>query len=105
MGLTPLQAAIFATERVIKTFDEPMLLSKSHMSMADQASQITANYTYSVANIIWLDERLPPFMTHEAAFTPFKLETIQVPHENEMWTANTTVYPILRWLFRRWRQR
>ena len=94
MGLTPLQAAIFATERVTKSFDEPMLLSSSHMSMADQASQITANYTYSVANIIWLDERLPPFMTREAAFTPFKLKTFHTPHKDELWTANTTSYSV-----------
>lgn len=95
MGLTPLQAAIFATEQVTKVFDEPMLLSRSHMSMADQASQITANYTYSVANIVWLDERLPPFMTREAAFTPFKVETSQVPpHPDEVWTAETTSYVV-----------
>jgi hypothetical protein len=94
MGLTPLQAAIFATEQVTMSFDEPMLLSTSHMSMADQASQITANYTYSVANIVWLDERLPPFMTREAAFTPFKLKTAQTPYEGEVWTAGTTSYGV-----------
>jgi hypothetical protein len=94
MGLTPLQAAIFATEKVTRIFDEPMLLSKSHMSMADQALQITANYTYSVANIVWLDERLPPFMTRDAAFTPFKLETPRTPHADETWTAETTSYSV-----------
>jgi hypothetical protein len=94
MGLTPLQAAIFATERVTKTFDQPMLLSKSHMSMADQASQITANYTYSVANIVWLGERLPQFMTREAAFAPFKLDTFQAPHDGEILTAETTSYAV-----------
>lgn len=94
MGLTPLQAAIFATEKVTKTFSESMLLSKSHMSMADQASQITANYTYSVANIVWLDERLPPFMTREAAITPFKLGTSQRSHAGETWTAETTSYGV-----------
>jgi hypothetical protein len=92
MGLTPLQAAMFATEKVTRTFDEPMLLSKSHMSMADQALQITANYTYSVANIVWLDERLPPFMTRDAAFAPFELETSRMPHANETWTAKTMSY-------------
>jgi hypothetical protein len=94
MGLTPLQAAIFATEQVTESFDEPMLLSRSHMSMVDQASQITANYTYSVANIIWLDERLPPFMTREAAFTPFNLATDQTLHNDEMWIAETTSYSV-----------
>ncbi|KAM0708080.1 hypothetical protein Q7P35_004729 [Cladosporium inversicolor] len=94
MGLTPLQAAIFATERVTKFFDEPMLLSTSHMSMADQASQITANYTYSVANIVWLGERLPQFMTREAAFTPFKLETYEAPYDGEVMTAETTSYAV-----------
>jgi hypothetical protein len=94
MGLTPLQAAIFATEKVTKTFDQPMLLSKSHMSMVDQAAQITANYTYSVANIVWLNERLPPFMTHEAAFVPFKPKTFQTPYSDETWTAKTTSYSV-----------
>jgi hypothetical protein len=94
MGLTPLQAAIFATEKVTRTFDEPMLLSTSHMSLSDQALQITANYTYSVANIVWLDERLPAFMTRDAAFAPFKLETSRMPHANETWTAETMSYGV-----------
>lgn len=94
MGLTPLQAAIFATERVEKSFDVPLVLSKSLMSMEDQASQITANYTYSVANIVWLGERLPQFMTREAAFTPFKLETIQTPYDSEVITAETTSFAV-----------
>lgn len=92
MGLTPLQAAIFATKQETKSFDQPMLLSKSHMSLEDQAAQITANYSYSVANIIWLDERLPPFMTREAAYTPFRLAVPEAPYGNETWVAQTTSF-------------
>jgi len=94
MGLTPLQAAMFATETVTKSSVEPILLSNHRMSIADQEAQITANYTYSVANIVWLDERLPPFMTREAAFTPFKLAEPKTIHNNESLTGATTAFSV-----------
>jgi hypothetical protein len=94
MGLTPLQAAMFATEIVTKSSSEPMLLSNHRMSIGEQEAQITANYTYSVANIVWLDERLPPFMTREAAFTPFKLAELQTTHKDESLTGVTTAFSV-----------
>jgi hypothetical protein len=94
MGLTPLQAAMFATETVTKSFFEPMLLSNHRMSIGEQEAQITANYTYSVANIVWLDERLPPFMTREAAFTPFRLAELHTLHNDETLTGATTSYGV-----------
>lgn len=94
MGLTPLQAAMFATESVVKTFAEPMEVSTQHLSIADQAAQITANYTYSVANIVWLDERLPPYMSRDAAFMPFKLVGEHEAQDNETWTAETTSFGV-----------
>jgi hypothetical protein len=94
MGLTPLQAAIFATDGVTKSFNELMLLSTQQLSVADQASQITANYTFSVANIVWLDERLPPYMTREAAFIPFKPTNLEASHDNETWTTKTTSFSV-----------
>jgi len=94
MGLTPLQAAMFATETITKSSDEPILLSNYRMSIGEQEAQITANYTYSVANIVWLDERLPPFMTREAAFTPFKLAKQQTMHNDETLTGATTSYSV-----------
>jgi hypothetical protein len=94
MGLTPLQAAMFATETVTKSFSEPMLLSNRRLSIVEQEAQITANYTYSVANIVWLDERLPPFMTREAAFTPFKSAGLPAMHNDESLTGATTAFSV-----------
>jgi len=94
MGLTPLQAAMFATETVTKFSTEPLLLSNHRMSIGEQEAQITANYTYSVANIVWLDERLPPFMTREAAFIPFKLAGQQMMHNDESLTGETTAFSV-----------
>jgi hypothetical protein len=94
MGLTPLQAAMFATETVTKSSSEPFLLSNRRLSIPEQEAQITANYTYSVANIIWLDERLPPFMTREAAFTPFKLADSHTAQTDEFVTAETTSFGV-----------
>ncbi|KAM0699157.1 hypothetical protein Q7P36_001203 [Cladosporium allicinum] len=94
MGLTPLQAAMFATETVTKTSSEPILLSNHRMSIGEQEAQITANYTYSVANIVWLDERLPPFMSREAAFTPFKLAELRMMHNDESLTGTTTAFSV-----------
>jgi hypothetical protein len=94
MGLTPLQAAMFATETVTKSSTEPVLFSNHRMSIGEQEAQITANYTYSVANIVWLDERLPPFMTREAAFTPFKLAELQTMHNDESLTGATTAFSV-----------
>lgn len=92
MGLTPLQAAMFATETVTKSFAEPMQVSKQMMSIEDQAAQVTANYTYSVSNILWLNERLPRFMSKEAAFVPFRPEHVNGPQNNESWSAITTSF-------------
>jgi hypothetical protein len=94
MGLTPLQAAMFATETVTKSSAEPMLLSNRRLSILEQEAQITANYTYSVANIIWLDEQLPPFMTREAAFTPFKLAELETMQNDESLTGATTAFSV-----------
>lgn len=94
MGLTPLQAAIFVKDGVTKSFAEPMLLSTKRLSVTDQESQITVNYTFSVANIVWLDERLPPYMTREAAFTPFEPAKSEAFHDNELWTAETTSFGV-----------
>jgi hypothetical protein len=94
MGLTPLQAAMFATETVTKSSSEPMLLSNRRLSIPEQEAQITANYTYSVANIIWLDERLPPFMTRDAAYTPFKLAGSHSAQTDEFVSAETTSFGV-----------
>ena len=94
MGLTPLQAAMFATETVTKLSSEPMLLSNRRLSIVEQEAQITANYTFSVGNIVWLDERLPPFMTREAAFTPFKLAESHTAQNDELVSAETTSFGV-----------
>jgi hypothetical protein len=85
---------MFATETITKSSSEPILLSNHRMSIVEQEAQITANYTYSVANIVWLDERLPPFMTREAAFTPFKLNESHSIHHGDSLSAATTSFSV-----------
>lgn len=71
-----------------------MQLSNHHLSIADQAAEVTANYTYSASNIVWLDERLPGFMTREAAFSAFRLDSGEPQQNEETWTARTTAFSV-----------
>ncbi|KAM0723685.1 hypothetical protein Q7P37_000673 [Cladosporium fusiforme] len=91
-GVTPLQGAIFATDTVTKSGTEPMQLSNHHLSIEDQATEVTANYTYSASNIVWLGERLPAFMTRETAFSAFRLDSHEPHQTKETWTARTTSF-------------
>ncbi|KAL1586528.1 hypothetical protein WHR41_05262 [Cladosporium halotolerans] len=93
-GVTPLQGAIFATDTVTKSVSEPMQLAQNYLSIADQAAEVTANYTYSASNIVWLGERLPSFMTREAALMSFKPEDVEVLQTEDTLTARTTSFSV-----------
>jgi hypothetical protein len=93
-GITPLQAAIFATDTITKTSIENLTVSTALLPVDKQLTELTANYSYSVFSIAWLDERLPPYMSHDAVLVPFQLEAAQSGEDNETWTAMTTMYSV-----------
>lgn len=93
-GVTPLQGAIFATDTVTKSTTEQMQLSNHYLSIEDQTTEVTANYTYSASNIVWIGERLPAFMTRDAAFSAFRLDSSETQQMEETWTARTTSFSV-----------
>ena len=93
-AITPLQAAIFATHTIDRTVETPMRVSNSYLTLDDQASQVTANYTYSVYGITWLNERLPLWMTRQAALASFQPITQLTTGMTENWMAETTLYSV-----------
>lgn len=94
-ALTPLQAAIFATHAVTKAYNEPMLVSTKYLSTSEQQSKVTVNYTYSVFNIAWLNESLPPYMSRQVALAPFQPQTLSSQiRDLETWTAATTLFSV-----------
>jgi hypothetical protein len=70
-GLTPVQAGIFATSQVNLIQEMPLFQSISFMPTSNQTSSMSAQMAQSVANILWLNETIPPFMTRDYAVAPF----------------------------------
>ena len=103
--IVPLQAAIFATDTVSKASTESGVVSNKYLTTVEQALQVTSNYTYSVFNIAWLNERLPPYMSRDAALAPFQLASPTEERGDESWTGQTMLYgvdvacepPVLQW--------
>lgn len=91
-GMIPLQATIFATDTVTKSSESQMLVSNKHLTLSEQQSELTVNCTYSAFNIAFLNERLPPYMSRDAALVPFQPQRMQREQDNETWTTNTTLY-------------
>ncbi|KAK4541087.1 hypothetical protein LTR36_008312 [Oleoguttula mirabilis] len=93
-GVTPLQAAIFATYTVEKTYSIPVGVSTRFLTAHEQQAQVTANYTYSVFGIAWLDERMPAYMSRQAALVPFQPLRLAESQSEETWTAPSTLYSV-----------
>lgn len=93
-GITPLQAAIFATHTVEKACGESMAVSTHYLTASEQQTRVTANYTYSVFGIAWLNQSLPSYMSRQAALVPFVPTISAGMQDEETWTAATTLYSV-----------
>ncbi|KAJ9639931.1 hypothetical protein H2201_007290 [Coniosporium apollinis] len=93
-GLTPFQAGIFATETISKSVPEPMLVSTGFLPVDQQRETISADYTYSVFGIAWLNNTLPPFMTQEFMVAPFRPQKQAIEAASETWTGESLLYSL-----------
>ncbi|KAK3702510.1 hypothetical protein LTR37_014872 [Vermiconidia calcicola] len=93
-AVTPLQAAMFAVDVITKSEIVPMAVSLDHLTLSQQAQQFTTNFSYSVYNIAWLNEQLPPYMSRQAALTPFQPSDLLGAQDQETWTSDTTLYSV-----------
>jgi hypothetical protein len=96
-GLTPVQAGIFATSTVNVTNNVSMMRSTTYLAVSQQASSLSAQSAYSVANILWLNETLPPYMNREFIVTPFGLlDKTEKPSASitESWTSTSVRYGV-----------
>ena len=91
--LVPLQAAIFASETIMKTANSSFALSTGYIPADKQNSTLGARYIHSSHGIIWLNETLPPYMSREYVLAPFQPQE-SGPQSNETWTASTILYSV-----------
>lgn len=72
-----------------------MARSTSYLSLQEQKTNLTAEYTQSVYDIAWLKETLPPFMTQQGMLAPFGLlDPVGKVESAETWTAPTRYYSV-----------
>ncbi|KXT03417.1 hypothetical protein AC578_1570 [Pseudocercospora eumusae] len=93
-GLTPMQAGIFAVQRVTITKETFGLRSTSYIPLSRQGN-LSSEYSQSVYNIAWMNETLPPFMTKEYVLSAFgpQRNTGQFPTGSNF-TGKTTMYSV-----------
>ncbi|KAF2741653.1 hypothetical protein M011DRAFT_454492 [Sporormia fimetaria CBS 119925] len=86
-GIVPLQAGIFSTKVVTRTFPQSFTFS----SVSDQEAVKKLAYQRSAYGILMLNETMPAFTTHNFTLAPFAAIGVDTPM-NSRWIANTTLY-------------
>jgi hypothetical protein len=74
-----------------------MAKSTSYLSLDKQKDTLSAQSVYSVTNILWLNETMPPFMTKDfllAPFGPSGNAVSQLAASSETWTGLTQRYGV-----------
>jgi hypothetical protein len=94
-GITPTQAGIFAVDNLNKSAEFPSMLSTTYPSLSQQGETLSAESAHSVANIMWLNESLPPLMTREFVLAPFgPSESLNTISMDGNWTGPTLKYSV-----------
>jgi hypothetical protein len=71
----------------------PGMRSNSFLSLSEQS--LSSESAHSVANIIWLNETLPPFMTRDVVLSPFGPQgNSSLTGSRLTWTSGTTLYGV-----------
>jgi hypothetical protein len=69
--------------------------STSYLSLSQQSNTLSAKSAHSVANIMWLNETLQPFMTRDYILAPFgPLNDSKSTANHGNWTASTLKYSV-----------
>jgi hypothetical protein len=93
-GLTPTQAGIFATDTVTQNLTVSMARSTEYLSISKQRDTLSAQSAYSVMNIMWLNETLPPYMARDFVLAPFGPMINESVGSAETWTGSTQLYGV-----------
>jgi hypothetical protein len=71
------------------------MLSTTYTSLFEQGETLSAESAHSVANIIWLNESLPPFMTRNFVLAPFgPADPLGLSSIDGNWTGRTLKYSV-----------
>jgi hypothetical protein len=92
-GVVPLQAGIFSTEGVTRTFEQQFLVSHELEPSNSQTSTLIVRSAQSVYGLLRLNETIPNFMTLNYTIGPFTpLDTSGTPGFDEKWTSMSTLF-------------
>ncbi|KAF2792711.1 hypothetical protein K505DRAFT_375878 [Melanomma pulvis-pyrius CBS 109.77] len=92
-GIVPIQAGIFSTELITRTFPSTFVVSTSFIPASEQETKLSTHFARSTYGIFMLNETLPPYMTRNYALTPFKPIDAEDQSDGN-WTAPTTLYSL-----------
>ncbi|KAF2749431.1 hypothetical protein M011DRAFT_456902 [Sporormia fimetaria CBS 119925] len=90
-GVVPLQAGIFSTKRMARSFPQTFLVPSKFDAVSQGFGMDTVSYAQSAYGILRLGETLPGFMMHDYALAPFEASVPDLPAHGT-WTAPTTLY-------------
>lgn len=72
----------------------PSIRSTTHLSLSQQAETLSAKSAQSVVSIMWLNETLPPYMTHDYMLAPFAPTSLNDTIRPGNLTASTLMYSV-----------
>jgi hypothetical protein len=91
--ITPLQSAIFTTGTVTRSIDTIMGTVSALIPLSEQTTALTTNFIDTAYGVTWLNQKLPPFTTHDLAFLPFQpSQDLSEATATETWTTTTNAY-------------
>ncbi|KAF2685296.1 hypothetical protein K458DRAFT_365622 [Lentithecium fluviatile CBS 122367] len=97
-GLVPIQAGIFTTSDVSRSFLAEFNVSTSFIPADQQPNALTLRFAQSAYGIVALNETLPPYMTREYMLAPFSPSTAvgasteEEAEDSAEWVAPTKMY-------------
>lgn len=70
------------------------MLASTSFTPLNRQSNLTSLYAQHVANIAWLNESLPPYMSRDIVLSPFAPLNASTAKPNETWTGTTQLYSV-----------
>ncbi|KAH7128103.1 hypothetical protein B0J11DRAFT_458434, partial [Dendryphion nanum] len=94
-GIVPLQAGIFSTEKITRTFPHTFSVSNRFIPASVQEENLGLVFARSAYGVVVLNETLPGFTARNYTLAPFTAHTPKSEAQyNGTWTANTTLYTV-----------
>ncbi|KAL2760650.1 hypothetical protein ACRALDRAFT_2080653, partial [Sodiomyces alcalophilus JCM 7366] len=93
-AIVPLQAAIMATDTIIRTRDVSLVHDLTFLPVSEHPMTIDNSILNHGYAITWLDQTYPPFTTPDYTIMPFQVQTsdLQTPTVNRNWTGTSVKY-------------